>query len=300
MPKHIIILLLLLTTSQNIFCQVHITGKVIDKKDGSPIISANILVKQTKIGTATKQDGTFSLNVPDSNSVIVISFVGYEDQTVFLKGQTYFEIKLMPECSIDWFDFRQISIYSDIGIIHAPVGAKIDFSFPPFIYRQINLKTSLSYQTNLAENNLLKVQASMLHMFVSCNFIADITTAYKKINLSNYFNAQTFFATAYFNFNKINLIAGYGYVDLSNQNKNLSFTGSVPILGFRKYFRIRPVTLNISATITPYKNVMEYQGSIEARFKWNTDAFINFYRINSFSEVSIGFGKKFYYRKKRK
>lgn len=300
MLKHVLILVLLLTAFQNLFCQVHITGKVIDKKDGSPIISANILVKQTKIGTATKQDGTFSLNVPDSNSVIVISFVGYEDQTVFLKGQTYFEIKLMPECSIDWFDFRQISIYSDIGIIHAPVGAKIDFSFPPFIYRQINLKTSLSYQTNLAKNNVLKAQTSLLHLFVSCNFTADITTAYKKINFKDYFNAQTFSLQAYFNFNKINLIAGYGYIDLNNINKSLSFTGSAPVVGFRKYFFIRPVTLNISATITPYKNVMEYNAGLEARFKWNTDAFISFNKINSFSEVSIGFGKKFYYRKKRK
>lgn len=137
-------------------------------------------------------------------------------------------------------------------------------------------------------------------MFVSCNFTADVATTYKKISLDDNFSSQSFSLHGYFNFNKLNLIAGYSYIDLSNLNKNLNFTGSSLIMGFRKYFRIKPVTLNIDATIAPYKNIMEYNATIEAKFKRNTDALISFNKINSFSEVSVGFGKKFYYRKKRK
>lgn len=146
MLKHIIILVLLLTAFENIFCQLHITGKVIDKKDGSPIAFAAVLVKETKIETNTHEDGTFSLNVPDSNSVIVIAYVGYKEQTIFLKGQTYFEVKLKPVCNRDWFDNRQITINLNSGIIHNPIGARIVFFITGL------LQTNNSYNFFLLSN----------------------------------------------------------------------------------------------------------------------------------------------------
>ena len=36
-----------------------IIGKVLDKKDASPIQSANVFIKGTKRGTSTNQDGFF-------------------------------------------------------------------------------------------------------------------------------------------------------------------------------------------------------------------------------------------------
>ncbi|WP_368389562.1 carboxypeptidase-like regulatory domain-containing protein, partial [Parabacteroides goldsteinii] len=55
-----------------------VTGVVTDKT-GEPIIGANVLQKGTTNGTITDIDGKFTLTVPQ-NSVIVISYIGYNPQ----------------------------------------------------------------------------------------------------------------------------------------------------------------------------------------------------------------------------
>ncbi len=59
-----------------------VTGRVTDSKDGRPLASVSVLVKDTKIGTQTSNDGTFSLKVPSSATILVVSSVGYALQEV--------------------------------------------------------------------------------------------------------------------------------------------------------------------------------------------------------------------------
>jgi len=54
-----------------------VTGKVTDKKTGETIIGATVLVKGTSIGTITDLNGAFALDIPDENSIIAVSYVGY-------------------------------------------------------------------------------------------------------------------------------------------------------------------------------------------------------------------------------
>ena len=61
--------------------QTRITGKV-SSPDGKPFFGATVAVKNTNIATSTADDGSFSLNVPDPNGTLVISYVGYETQEV--------------------------------------------------------------------------------------------------------------------------------------------------------------------------------------------------------------------------
>lgn len=63
-----------------------ITGTVIDSS-GEPVIGANVVVKDNaSIGTITDIDGAFSLsNVPEG-AKLIISFIGYNNQTVTAKG----------------------------------------------------------------------------------------------------------------------------------------------------------------------------------------------------------------------
>jgi TonB-linked SusC/RagA family outer membrane protein len=61
-----------------------VTGKVTDLKDGQPVAGASILVKGTSIGTQTKTDGSFSLNVPATATTIVVSYVGYATQELLI------------------------------------------------------------------------------------------------------------------------------------------------------------------------------------------------------------------------
>lgn len=64
-----------------------VTGTVTSGDDGEPIIGATILVKGTNIGTITDLDGKFSLDVPEKNKILQISYVGMTMQEVAVKPQ---------------------------------------------------------------------------------------------------------------------------------------------------------------------------------------------------------------------
>jgi TonB-linked SusC/RagA family outer membrane protein len=61
--------------------QKTIKGKVTSTK-GEPLPGVNILVKGTKIAVSTDLDGNFSIDVPNSNSILVISFTGFVTKEV--------------------------------------------------------------------------------------------------------------------------------------------------------------------------------------------------------------------------
>jgi hypothetical protein len=62
-----------------------ITGIVSDEQ-GAPLIGVNIVIKDTKIGTITGIDGSFSINVPDNvkNPVLVASYLGFATNEVVI------------------------------------------------------------------------------------------------------------------------------------------------------------------------------------------------------------------------
>lgn len=62
-----------------------VTGKVTDE-GGTPIANASVTVKGTSKGTATKNDGTFSLVVSESTKVLTVSALGFESQDISLNG----------------------------------------------------------------------------------------------------------------------------------------------------------------------------------------------------------------------
>src|SRR5690606_16026505 len=64
-----------------------VTGKVTDE-NGTPFPGANIVVKGTTTGTTTDVDGNYSIDVPDGNSILVFSFVGYASQEVPVGGRS--------------------------------------------------------------------------------------------------------------------------------------------------------------------------------------------------------------------
>lgn len=54
-----------------------VSGKVVDSKDGSPIAGVSVVVKGTKVGTVTGNDGSFTLQAPASAKVIEVSSLNY-------------------------------------------------------------------------------------------------------------------------------------------------------------------------------------------------------------------------------
>lgn len=77
--------------------QQKISGTVSDASTGEPIIGANIVIEGTTLGAVTDANGAFSLDIPNSNVVLVISFIGYNTEKVQYTGQSAMDIKLVPD-----------------------------------------------------------------------------------------------------------------------------------------------------------------------------------------------------------
>lgn len=70
-----------------------LTGKVINEKN-EPIIGATIAIKNTKYGTATDENGEFTLSDVYKDAILIITSIGYADQEILLKGSTHLLIHL--------------------------------------------------------------------------------------------------------------------------------------------------------------------------------------------------------------
>lgn len=70
-----------------------VRGKVTNEK-GEPVASASIKINNSKAGTITASDGSFSLDVTPENTKLIISSLGYESREVELKGKTDLTIQL--------------------------------------------------------------------------------------------------------------------------------------------------------------------------------------------------------------
>jgi TonB-linked SusC/RagA family outer membrane protein len=60
--------------------QKSVTGKVTDSKSGQGLPGVTVNIKGTSSGTSTGVDGSFTLTVPDDNTVLVFTYVGYSSQ----------------------------------------------------------------------------------------------------------------------------------------------------------------------------------------------------------------------------
>ena len=71
---------------------VRVSGKVTDAK-GSGVPGINGIVKGSTKGTATGNDGTFTINT-SANSILVFSGVGFAQQEISLNGRTNIDVQL--------------------------------------------------------------------------------------------------------------------------------------------------------------------------------------------------------------
>lgn len=65
-----------------------LNGTITDSKSGEPLVGVSVLVKNSATGTATDNNGKFSLNVPDAGAVLVVSYTGYDLQEVTVTSRT--------------------------------------------------------------------------------------------------------------------------------------------------------------------------------------------------------------------
>ncbi len=79
--------------------EIKITGKV-TSDDGSPLPGANIILSGTSKGVISKDNGTYEISVPSSQSVLEFSFIGYARQQVTVGSQKVIDIVLHPDSKV--------------------------------------------------------------------------------------------------------------------------------------------------------------------------------------------------------
>lgn len=91
------LLMILLFASGTLLAQKKtISGKVTGQAGNDPLLGVNILANNQKGGTASKQDGTYSITVDSKTTTLIFSFVGYTTQTVVIGEKNIIDVILAP------------------------------------------------------------------------------------------------------------------------------------------------------------------------------------------------------------
>ncbi|MCX6226826.1 MAG: TonB-dependent receptor plug domain-containing protein [Bacteroidia bacterium] len=74
-----------------------VTGKVTSLSDKTGLPGVTIQIKGTQTGAFTNSDGAFRIEVPESNSVLIFSFIGYQTIEVPVNGRTIINIEMTED-----------------------------------------------------------------------------------------------------------------------------------------------------------------------------------------------------------
>lgn len=85
--------------STQAIAQRTVRGTIVNATDNSPIVGASIQVKGTNTGAVSGPDGGFSIQVPNDQAVLVVSFIGFNSQQVPVDGHSTLTIKLQESAS---------------------------------------------------------------------------------------------------------------------------------------------------------------------------------------------------------
>ena len=84
--KRLVFTLSLLVVSLTLWAQRNVSGRVTDQSTGEALIGATVLVKGTTVGTTTNIDGDYTISVPNTGAVLVVSYTGYQALEIAADG----------------------------------------------------------------------------------------------------------------------------------------------------------------------------------------------------------------------
>lgn len=93
-PAFALMIALLFFSAGGFAQAITVKGKVTNDKV-EPLPNASVLVKGTTTGTTTDDKGDFSINVPNSKAVLVISAVGHQTHEITVGNQTHVDVVLL-------------------------------------------------------------------------------------------------------------------------------------------------------------------------------------------------------------
>lgn len=133
--KFLLPLLFTLCLNNYLFAQTttYITGTVKDSLNNEPLISANVYLEGTSIGTSTDYRGRFRINrVPSGNHILITSYVGYQVKKMQITVTSQPITNLNLQLSMDSYMIDEVVVTAQIaGQVRA-------------INKQINSKTIMN------------------------------------------------------------------------------------------------------------------------------------------------------------
>ncbi|MCU0341407.1 MAG: TonB-dependent receptor [Spirosomaceae bacterium] len=92
-------LVFLITPSYGQATDKTITGRLTDATTSEPLAGCSVVLKGTQRGTNTDANGAYSIQVPNTNAVLVFGFIGYEKQEIAVGSQTKIDVSLQSSAS---------------------------------------------------------------------------------------------------------------------------------------------------------------------------------------------------------
>lgn len=96
LSKLLLSIVLVIVSGVSLFAQsslIKVTGTVKDGK-GETLIGVNVVVKGTKVGAATDVNGRFTINVPNSQSILAFSYIGFAPREIPIGSKTIIDVVL--------------------------------------------------------------------------------------------------------------------------------------------------------------------------------------------------------------
>ena len=87
------VIFLVISLSSTVFAQTVVKGIIYDN-DKLPLVGATIQVAGTNVKAQTDAEGKYQIAVPSATSKLIVSFVGFESQTVSVNNQTLVNVTL--------------------------------------------------------------------------------------------------------------------------------------------------------------------------------------------------------------
>ncbi|KQR66884.1 SusC/RagA family TonB-linked outer membrane protein [Pedobacter sp. Leaf176] len=89
-----------------------ISGKVTSSDDGQALPGASVKVKGTSTGTSTDGNGSFTLQVPQTNATIVINAIGYTTREISVGDRTTVNVSLVADAQ----ELQEVTVSTGLGI----------------------------------------------------------------------------------------------------------------------------------------------------------------------------------------
>ena len=97
MRNQFLTLIVMLMTGSIASQNISISGIVTEASSGQPLPGVNVIIKNTAKGASTDFDGKFTLDDVPLNSIVVISYIGYQSQEIIVENEQPLTIQLQED-----------------------------------------------------------------------------------------------------------------------------------------------------------------------------------------------------------